>query len=254
LDIQNDFTVMHFSDGTTASADLVVGADGLKSKTRQFFAPEPASFSGHIAFRALAPVTEKIQHLLDQPGMHIGPGKMVVRYPLRKGSLINLVFFARKDGWTEEGWSIPAELDELREIYAGWCSDVHLLIDSVKPGTIFKWAINQHKPLKSWNLEDKVTLIGDSAHAMTPFMGQGAATGIEDAVFLSRAIDLSDSISEAIVRYEKARLERTSYIQVESNINADRLQGEETELYGLGKLENEESLGLFSYDCVTEPV
>ncbi len=254
VNVDSDSPSMVFDDGSTVSADLVIGADGLKSQVRQLFVPEDPSFSGHIAFRALAPVTPKIQHLLDQPGMHIGPGKMVVRYPLRKGDLINLVFFAREDGWTEDGWSIPAELDELRKLYDGWCPDVHLLIESIQPGTVFKWAINQHKALKTWNLDNKVTLIGDAAHAMTPFMGQGAATGIEDAIILARAIEASSSIGEAINRYEKSRIERTSYIQNESNINADRLQGDESEMYGLGKLVNEETLGLFSYDCVNEAV
>ena len=254
VDFSSEKPKMAFSDGTSGDADLVIGADGLKSQTRQLFAPESPNFSGHIAFRAIAPVTPKIQHLLDQPGMHIGPGKMVVRYPLRKGKLINLVFFAREDGWTEEGWSIPAEIDELKRLYSGWCDDIQLLINAIEPGTVFKWAINQHKPLKTWNRENKIVLVGDAAHAMTPFMGQGAATGIEDAIMLSRAIDDSSNLADAISRYEKARIERTSYIQHESNVNADRLEGDESELYGLGNLVNEETLGLFSYDCVAETV
>jgi len=246
--------VIHFQDGASDSFDLVIGADGLKSATRQLFNPDPPHFTGHIAFRALAPVTTNIQHLLDQPGMHIGPGKMVVRYPLRKGQLLNLVFFARQSGWTEDGWAIPADLSELRALYTDWCPDVQALIAAIKPGTVFKWAINAHQPVKGWNLANKVTLIGDAAHAMTPFLGQGAATGIEDAVMLARAIDAAASLQEALMRYETARFERTSFIQQESNANADRLQGEEAELYGLGNLRNEETLGLFFYDCVTAAV
>ena len=254
IDTSGSKPLMSFEDGSSAEADLVIGSDGLKSQIRKLYAPQAPSFSGHIAYRALATVTPEIQHLLDQPGMHIGPGKMVVRYPLRKGKIINLVFFAREDGWTEDGWSIPAELDELRRLYEGWNPDVHLLIEAVTPGTVFKWAINQHQALETWNLDDKVTLVGDAAHAMTPFLGQGAATGIEDAIMLARAIETSDSVSSALTTYENARIERTSYIQAESNKNADRLEGSESELYGLGNLVNEETLGLFSYDCVTEPL
>jgi len=254
VDDRNDSVIMHFADGSKSECEMLVAADGLKSQVRQMFAPEEANFSGHIAFRALAPASDEIRELIDQPGMHIGPGKMVVRYPLRKGALLNLVFFAREDGWTEDGWSIPAKIEELRSLYSGWCTDIQKMIDAIVPGTVFKWAINAHTPLKTWHRNGKVVLVGDAAHAMTPFMGQGAATGIEDAVMLTRAISLYNTKEEACLRYEAARLERTSYIQKESNINADRLQGDESELYGLGKLTNEETLGLFAYDCVSEKI
>ncbi|MDO6710699.1 FAD-dependent oxidoreductase [Aliiglaciecola sp. 2_MG-2023] len=246
--------VLIFADDSTADADLIIGADGLKSQVRQLFNSVQPHFTGHIAYRALAPITPAIQHLIEQPGMHIGPGKMVVRYPLRKGKLLNLVFFARQDGWTEDGWSIPAELQELKDLYAGWSDDISTLIDAIKPGTVFKWAINAHSSLPHWSIDNKVTLIGDAAHAMTPFLGQGAATGIEDAVMLARVLEDAESVAKALARYQAARHERTTFIQKESNENADRLQGEAAELYGLGNLRNEETLGLFNYDCVTESV
>jgi salicylate hydroxylase len=254
VDYAGEKTVLHFADSHSAKAGLIIGSDGLKSQVRQLFDPVAPHFTGHIAFRALAPATPEIQHLISQPGMHIGPGKMVVRYPLRKGKLLNLVFFARQEGWTEDGWSIPADLQELKALYGDWCDDIQTLINAIKPGTLFKWAINAHSPLTHWSLSDKVTLIGDAAHAMTPFLGQGAATGIEDAVMLARVLEDADQVETALQRYEAARYERTTFIQTESNENADRLQGKEAELYGLGNLRNEEILGLFNYDCVVEPV
>ena len=243
-----------FKSGQSDHLDLLIGADGLKSEVRKLFAPAAPHFTGHIAYRALAPVTPEIQALLDQPGMHIGPGKMVVRYPLRHGSLLNLVFFARQTGWAEDGWAIEADIKELKVLFDDWCDDVQCLLRAIVPGTVYKWAINAHKPLATWNYKNRVTLIGDAAHAMTPFLGQGAATGIEDAIMLARAIDDSKTLKEAIDRYQEARFERTSFVQAESNANADRLQGEETELYGFDNLRNEETLGLFAYDCVSEPV
>ncbi|TXS92032.1 NAD(P)-binding protein [Parahaliea maris] len=254
IDCEGEGARLLFADGSDAQADLVIGADGLKSRVRQMFDPVAPHFTGHIAFRALAPASPAIQHLVDQPGMHIGPGKMVVRYPLRKGALLNLVFFARQDGWTEDGWSIPASPEELTALYGDWCEDIQSMIGAIQHGTLFKWAINAHSPLPNWNIADKVTLIGDAAHAMTPFLGQGAATGVEDAVMLARVLDDAASTGEALQRYQAARHERTSFIQAESNANADRLQGQESEMYGLGNLRNEETLGLFHYDCTTEPV
>ncbi|MFK7830474.1 MAG: FAD-dependent monooxygenase [Congregibacter sp.] len=245
---------LEFSDGTRAATELAVGADGLKSVVRGLFQPRPSQFTGHIAYRALAPVAPGIQHLIDLPGLHIGPGKMVVRYPLRKGALLNLVFFARQSGWTEDGWSIPAKLEDLRELYGDWCDDVGLLLDAANPGTLHKWAVNAHAPLQSWCQDDQVVLIGDAAHAMTPFLGQGAAMGIEDAVVFARAMAEVSDQGEALRRYEAARLSRASFVQKESSLNADRLQGPASELFGLGKLRNEETLGLFDYDCTSVPL
>lgn len=245
---------MTFANGRVVHADLVVGADGLHSRARKNFRSEAAHFTGHIAYRALAPASDGIQYLIDQPGMHIGPGAMVVRYPLREGRLLNLVFFARQDGWTQDGWSIPATPDELDTLFDGWCEDVQRLIRAAAPETLFKWAINAHHPLPDWSLQDKLVLLGDAAHAMTPFLGQGAAAGIEDAVILARALELATTVREALARYEAARHERTAFIQTESNANADRLQGPESALYGLGNLRNEETLGLFAYDCASASV
>lgn len=250
----NSAATLHFEDGSETVADLVIGADGLKSRVRPLFRPSPAHFTGHIAFRALAPASATIQPLIDQSGMHIGPGRMVVRYPLRHGSLLNLVFFARQDGWTEDGWSIPAQPSELAALFGDWCEDVQHLLEALEPRTLHKWAINAHSALDYWSLDGQVVLIGDAAHAMTPFLGQGAAMGVEDAVVLARAIADSTDFDTALRRFEAARMARTHMVQEESNLNADRLQGVEAELYGLGKLRNEETLGLFAYDCVTASV
>jgi salicylate hydroxylase len=100
-------------------------------------------------------------------------------------------------------------------------------------------------------VEDRVTLLGDAAHAMTPFLGHGAACALEDAVVLSRALEASNTVAEGLRRYVAARHERTSFIQAESNANADRMQGQDSDTFGLAKLRDEESLGLFTYDCRT---
>jgi salicylate hydroxylase len=236
-------------DGSLIAGDVIVGADGLKSAVRKCFEAEPAHFSGHIAWRGLAAVAGALIDLAAFPGVHIGPGRMVTRYPVRGGTLLNLVFFARQDGWTDDGWAIPAARIELAQNFDGWCDEVQAMIAAAPAATLFKWAINAHTPLPDWVIDDRIVLMGDAAHAMTPFLGQGAACAIEDAVVLARALALSGTAAEGLARYVAARRTRTNFIQAESNANADRLQGNDSDLFGLGKLVNEESLGLFDYDC-----
>lgn len=241
-------------DGRSVRADVVVGADGLKSVVRRLFDPQPAYFSGHVAWRMLAPAEGPLADLAQWPGMHIGPGRMVVRYPLRESKILNLVFFARQTGWNEEGWAIPGSTEELEATYAGWSDEVQAMVAAASRGPLFKWAINARTPLADWLIDDRITLLGDAAHAMTPFMGQGAACAIEDAVVLARALSAAGSPAEGLRRYVAARRDRANFIQLESNENANRLQGDDSSLFGLGNLRNEETLGLFSYDCRTTPI
>lgn len=250
--VEGSTAVLH--DGRRLEADLLVGADGLKSVVRRLFEPAVAHFTGHVAWRALAPVDESLADLVQWPGMHIGPGRMVVRYPVRQSKILNMVFFARQEGWVQDGWTIPASRADLETTFAGWAPEVQAMIAAVPEDRLYKWAINARKPLSSWIVDDKVTLLGDAAHAMTPFMGQGAACAIEDAIVLSRAMAASSSVGEGLRRYVAARHERATFIQQESNANADRMQSPDTELFGLSGLRNEDTLGLLDYDCRTVPV
>ncbi len=256
-----DAAVTHI-EGTTAvlhdrrriEGDAVIGADGLKSVVRKLFEATPAHFTGHVAWRALAPVDSALADLSEWPGIHIGPGRMITRYPVRSGTLLNMVFFARQDGWIDEGWSIAASPRDLADTFAGWCADARTMIAAAAQGPLFKWAINARPAMPDWTIDGRIALLGDAAHAMTPFLGHGAACAIEDAVVLARALDASTTIAEGLNRYVAARHERASFIQSESNANADRMQGDETHLFGLGGLRDEESLGLFDYDARTVPV
>jgi salicylate hydroxylase len=250
--VEGSTVVLH--DGRRLEGEMVIGADGLKSVVRRLFEPAAAHFSGHVAWRALAEVDESLADLTEWPGIHIGPGKMVVRYPVRGCKILNMVFFARQEGWVQDGWTIPASRADLESTFAGWAPEVQNLIAAVPENRVYKWAINARKPLNTWVYEDKVTLLGDAAHAMTPFMGQGAACAIEDAIVLSRTMAESGSVAEALRRYMAARHERATFIQQESNANADRMQSPDPELFGLSAMRNEDSLGLLDYDCRTIPV
>ncbi len=244
-----EMTSAILTDGRVVEGDVVIGADGLKSVVRTLFEPVQAHFTGHVAWRALVPVTAPLTAITDWPGVHIGPGRMITRYPVRGGTLLNLVFFARQEGWSEEGWSIPAGASDLAATYAGWCDDVQAMIAAAGAVPIYKWAINARGPLADWSRDGRIALLGDAAHAMTPFLGHGAACAIEDAVVLARAMAASRAAAEGLRRYVAARHDRATFIQAESAANADRMQSADSALFGLDKMRDEESLGLFEYDC-----
>ncbi len=252
--VSTEGTTAVLHDGRRIEGEAMIGADGLKSVVRRRFEPAAAHFTGHVAWRGLAPVDARLTDLIDPPGIHIGPGRMVTRYPVRGGSLLNMVFFARQDGWTEEGWQIPASVDDLVQTFTGWCDEVQRMITAAGHGPLYKWAINARTALPDWTVDGNVALLGDAAHAMTPFLGHGAACAIEDAVVLARVLAASSTIAEGLTRYVAARKDHASFIQAESNANADRMQDAESDLFGLGEMRDEESLGLFDYDARTVPV
>ena len=245
---------IELANGEKHTGDLVVGADGVKSAVRQLYETSAPIFSGHVAWRGVVPTDDTLQVLAENPGNFIGPDRLVVWYPLRSGKQLNLVFFARQSGWSEDGWTIPATRAELEEIFEGWCPEVRHMITHLDESTLYKWAINMRSSLKNWNTGGRITLLGDAAHAMTPFLGQGASSAIEDAVVLARALEDSDTLNEALNRYQDARLERTAFIQAESNANAERMQDKDSDSFGKKEIRNEETLGLFAYDCGAVPV
>lgn len=252
--VSTEGTSTILADGTHISADCLIGADGVKSVVRQRFGAEPPYFTGHVAWRCLVPVTPDLQDLSEWPGVIIGPGGMITRYNVRSSKVLNFVFFRRQDGWTDEGWTIPADPDELRRVYDGWCVDTQRMIEAACKQPMYKWAINARRPIPSWIVDGNVTLLGDAAHGMTPFLGQGATSAIEDGIVLARAMVAASSVAEGLSRYEKARHERATFIQLESNTNADRMQGQDTDLFGVEGMKDEESLGLFHYDPRTVEV
>jgi salicylate hydroxylase len=249
VDTEGTTVILH--DGTRIEGDVIIGADGLKSVVRKRFETVPAHFTGHVAWRALVPVDDSVRGVTEWPGIHIGPGKMITRYPVRGGSLLNMVFFARQDGWTDDGWTLPADPADLAATYEGWCDEVQAMIAAASKVPLYKWAINARSPLNDWVVDGNVALLGDAAHAMTPFLGHGAACAIEDAVVLARALEDSGTIAEGLSRYVAARHDRATFIQAESNANADRMQSPDAAMFGIGAMKDEESLGLFDYDCRT---
>jgi len=212
--------VLRFADGDRAEADVVIGADGIHSMVRAALTePVPAVYSGLCAFRALVPAADAPAFArLPAQTLWLGPGHHLVHYPVSAGGFVNLVAFAPAGDYTTESWTATATVGELLAEFAGW--DERLLALLRAAGTPGRWALLDRAPLTGWN-RGTVTLLGDAAHPMFPFFGQGAAQAIEDAATLARclAADPADPAA-ALLRYEELRIPRTTRLQEVSHARA----------------------------------
>jgi salicylate hydroxylase len=251
----NGALTIHFENGTMASADVLIGADGVRSRVRAaLFGEQTPRFTGYVAYRGLVPMANLPDGVVDPTScLSTGPGRSFTRYLVRGGTLVNFVGLTERDDWREEGWSIRATVEEMLREYEGWYEDVRTIIRSAPPEGLFKWALFDREPLPNWT-RGAVTLIGDAAHPMLPFLGQGAAMGIEDGMVIGRAFSAADSIGEALRRYQEARLPRANWVMLESRKTALNYHSGREENFRPGKHVSAESLGLMAYNPAAVPV
>jgi salicylate hydroxylase len=246
-----------FDDASSYSFDLLIGADGSRSAVRQqlFGALEP-QYTGYIAWRGLVPMERVPQEILQPPsGIFLGNGHLVNRYPVRNGQLLNFVAFAERAAWAEEGWSIRSTVEELLAEFEGWTPWVLRFMEQVPPNQLFKWGLFDREPLATWT-QGRVSLLGDAAHPVLPFLGHGAVLAIEDAVVLARAVTAATGVEEALLRYEGARRERAAFVVRESRKAGKQFHAPDADTYRERSQNKaaDEGIGLFSYNPVTQPV
>jgi salicylate hydroxylase len=200
--------VARLADGSEIEADVIVGADGIHSVVRKtLFGPGAPRFTGCICWRGMAAARALPRDIAVAEGaMWMGPHGHVVHYPVRRGELINIVAHFDSDSWTEESWTRECDVSELTATYAGWHPDLLRLYPY--SARWYKWALYDRDPVERWS-KGRITLLGDSAHAMLPYLGQGAAMALEDACVLSAAIARhANDLDEALLAYERARAPR----------------------------------------------
>lgn len=217
LELIGDAWRLRFAAGRSAEADVLIGADGVHSAVRDtMVGASPATYSGLCAFRALVPA-ERAPEFARRPAqtLWIGPGHHLVHYPVSAGAYVHLVAFAPAGDFTSESWTATATVEEFLAEFHGWDERLTDLIRAA--GTPGRWALLDRAPLTRWT-EGGATLLGDAAHPMFPFFGQGAAQAIEDAAVLARCLsDGLDDPPEALRRYENLRIPRTTRLQTVSH-------------------------------------
>ncbi|MBM3513741.1 MAG: FAD-binding protein [Alphaproteobacteria bacterium] len=240
-----------FANGAVAEGSLLVGCDGVRSVVKgNIGIDDAARFTGNLAWRGLLPIEALPPHQRG-PAITIwtGPGRHFVEYTIKNGTMKNYVAIANHDTWTEEGWSTRAKVADPLHAFTGWHEDVRAIIAATPADGCIKWGLFDRDPLDWWS-KGRVTLLGDAAHPMLPFMAQGAAMALEDAVILGRCLDIDTSVDDALARYERARLERTGWCQLQSREAGKLFQ----RIASRGELDGdraERGRRLYAYDAVT---
>jgi salicylate hydroxylase len=206
-----------FANGSTAEADLVVGADGVRSLVRRFVTGgEDAVFSGTSAFRGIVPV-DRLPSLPDPQAIQfwMGPDAHLLHYAIGAGGeAVN--FFAVVESpkiWPNaEKWVDNIEPGEAVAAFKGWHPAVIEMIAAQSPTA--RWALFGVRPLLHW-FRGGAVLLGDSAHGMLPHHGQGANTTIEDAITLAELLPgtTPGGLPSVLAHYQSLRRARTRKIQ-----------------------------------------
>lgn len=245
----------HFANGRAVQGGFLIGADGSRSVVREVLFPgHPPVFTGYVAWRGLVPM-ERLGHVRIFPdsAILIGPGRSLARYRVRQGALLNYAAFAESSEWAEEGWSIRSGIADLLDRYAGCAPIVRQIIEQTPADQCFKWGLFDRDPLPAWTA-GRATLLGDAAHPMLPFLGQGAAMAVEDAVVLARTVEAVRDPLAAFHRYEMLRRERTAFVTQASRAAVREFHSPDTRGYDPGRHRDAESLGIFAFNPATASI
>ncbi len=213
-----------FANGSEVEADVVIGADGIRSAIRaQLFGADHPRFTEQMCWRAMVPMDCVPTRV--GPGASValergeyfgwlGPNGHVICYPIGDGSVLNIFAGHVAEGWVEESWSVPSSREELIEAYRGWNEALLAIFGNI--AHCFKWGIFDRDPIAEWT-RGRVTLLGDAAHPTMPTLAQGANMAIEDGFVLARNLARHQHDLPAGLRaYVAERLPRTSRVQLQA--------------------------------------
>ena len=220
LEQDGDGVTLVAADGERIRADAAVAADGIRSRLRQqLVGADDPLFSGTVVYRGVVPRERAID--LHPPGVNLywlGPYRHGVSYWIGGGRLLAVNCAVQDAEWSRESWTLEAPAEEAARAFDGWHPPLVERIRRVE--TMLRGAVFVRRPLEHWSF-DRVTLLGDAAHAMEPFQAQGAAQAVEDAYVLAACVAAEEDVVEAFRRYEEIRMRRAEETQASSSTAAN---------------------------------
>jgi len=239
-----DAVTLRFSDGTSATCDVLIGCDGIRSAVRgelirdafehtaesngtgNSLRSSRTRFSGTVAYRALVK-PEDLRAVAGEHSaitvrkMYCGKDRHIVTYPVAGGRFLNFIAYSsdpgRQEDWGKQARVVEADHEELLEQYQGFELEVQALLKCVDKSS--RWAMFDVEPLDFWS-RGRVTLLGDAAHATTPFLGAGGSQVLEDAYVLSRLLGspktTRGTLISVLLAYERVRKPRADGVILSS--------------------------------------
>ena len=216
----SDHTVLAFGNGSEVAAEIVIGADGVRSVIRQaLYGDDNPTYTGQMVWRALLDGGKVPEQVLEPTGhiQWVGPGCHLLAYFIRSRKLVNIVTQEDTDKWVEEGWSTRGDPDEMRLSFPNPEPRLEKLLSLVTECS--KWGLFTRPLTRNWG-RGRIELIGDAAHAMLPNAGQGACQAFEDAYILARWLKACRDPTEAFADFRRVRIPRVHGVQRLSFSNA----------------------------------
>ncbi|KAF8468094.1 salicylate hydroxylase [Russula ochroleuca] len=249
--------MLHFQDGSTATCDILIGADGLKSAVRKTMFQDAATlaesqhqnadaaelrnlikprFSGFFCYRTLIPAARlssiSPQHrAISSPVQYLGENRHVVAYPISRGRFVNFVafeFHPHEEGTHYDGpWVADEDPSYVQGLFKGWEKEVGEIVQCLSDLKITRWVVNV-MPTLPYYAFGNVAILGDAAHAMTPFQGAGAGQAIEDAAILaallSNELATETTVPQVLEIYSRVRQPLATEVARRSRLNGDYVQ------------------------------
>ena len=214
LEERDDSVGLTFANGATVQADIVIGADGVRSATRgALYGEDHPTYTGQMAWRALLKGGDVPPECLQPNGriQWMGPGCHFIAYYIRHGQIVNIVTQQDTEQWVDEGWSSAGDPAEMRASFPNPEPRLATLLNLVT--TCSKWGLFMRPLTNNWG-RGRIQLIGDAAHAMLPNIGQGACQAFEDAYILARWLDADrGNPIAAFQNFRRVRIPRVQGVQ-----------------------------------------
>ncbi len=195
--------------------DLILICDGIKSSLRElYFDNQKPQFTNYVAWRGMTSIENLPKYEgNDKVNVYYGPGGHCVHYPTGREDLINFIAIEQNVIWSEESWKIEGSKTEFLNRFKGWNEDLLSMFNSSQE--VYKWGIFE-RPLPKKLYRSKCVLLGDAAHPMAPFLGQGGCLAIEDACCLMLLLKEKEDLNTVLQKYDALRNSRSSWIQKRS--------------------------------------